>query len=140
MDVRLTSSCEISSRRLNGSCGPQGLVTCSSLSSTFSSSKNMSKGGKDFFPTTAIQRRGCEDEIFLQEHIRLLQRPSVMRWSLSSNFYPFGNVTPMLLLNLSPRSHSCPSCGVTCESDQLNPDHQLCLTHFTFGTLAFTFV
>lgn len=35
---------------------------------------------------------------------------------------------------------ACPPallCEITCESDQLNPDHQLCLTYFRFGTLGF---
>lgn len=45
--------------------------------------------------------------------------------------------------SLYPRSLSVLPCEVTCESDQLNPDHQLCLTYFIFGTLgfhAFTFL
>ena len=39
--------------------------------------------------------------------------------------------------SLYPRSPSVLPCEVTCESDQLNPDHQLCLTYFIFGTLGF---
>lgn len=44
----------------------------------------------------------------------------------------------MLLFHvLYPRSPSVLLCPVTRESDQLNPDHQLCLTYFIFGTLGF---
>lgn len=63
---------------------------------------------------------------------------------------PFGNVISSLHasfypspLSLFPRSPFVLLCEVTCERDQLNPDHQLCLTYFRFGTLgflAFTFV
>lgn len=42
-----------------------------------------------------------------------------------------------LSVSLYPRSPSVLLCEVTCESDQLNPDHQLCLTYFRFGTLGF---
>lgn len=47
------------------------------------------------------------------------------------------NLPLSLSLFLYPRSPSVLLCEVTCESDQLNPDHQLCLTYFRFGTLGF---
>lgn len=53
------------------------------------------------------------------------------------------NLPLSLSASLYPCSPSVLLCEVTCESDQLNPDHQLCLTYFRFGTLgflAFTFV
>lgn len=54
----------------------------------------------------------------------LLHLPLSRAFSLSRSRYP---CSPSVLL-----------CEVTCESDQLNPDHQLCLTYFRFGTLGFT--
>lgn len=52
-----------------------------------------------------------------------------------STFNPAGNVTshvgtPLFHLPVLLRH-------VTCESDQLNPDHQLCLTYFIFGAIGF---
>lgn len=93
--------------------------------------------------TADIQMRGGKVKI-LQQHIWFHQRPSVFLLHLLS----FRNVTPSRhaspsLLPLNPRSPPVLLCEVTCESDQLNPDHQLCLTYFRFGTLgflAFTFV
>lgn len=54
----------------------------------------------------------------------LLHLPLSRALSLSRSRYP---CSPSVLL-----------CEVTCESDQLNPDHQLCLTYFRFGTLGFS--
>lgn len=102
--------------------------------------------GQSFFflLAAAIQRHGSKVEI-LQQHIWFHQghqscaRLSPLPYILLEMWLPHC----MLLVNLPPsfclypHSLSVLLCEVTCESDQLNPDHQLCLTYFRFGTLGF---
>lgn len=114
-----------------------------------------------FFFSYWQQRHAAKVEV-LQQRIWFHQTPSVMCYSFSSTFYPLEMwlLHCMLLFNLLPHPRPPPPpslacflslsrsrypcspsvllCEVTCESDQLNPDHQLCLTYFRFGTLGFT--
>lgn len=138
-DLGLTSAFDILSRRLSASCGPQGLETCSGLSSNLSVQVRTwtaaLQGGSLFFFPDIHKKHGRRD--FSQQRVWFHLRPSGMCESLSSTFYPFWKCDSLVACFFLTFPRSVLPREVTCESDQFNPDRQLCLTYFRFGALGF---
>lgn len=113
---------EALSQRLSGSCGPQDLGTCSSLSSTSVQVRTWTSPGKSSF--WQQRPRGLE-----------VKSDFTAAYHVSSVVFVF-YLSSLRKCDL-PHWSSVLIFQVTCESDRLNPDLQLSLTCFIFGTCGF---